>query len=58
VSIGKDTDGGFGISVALLARIPQEQDSDTARSLVEQAHTACPYSKATHGNIPVELRLQ
>jgi lipoyl-dependent peroxiredoxin len=58
VSIGKDTDGGFGISVALLVRIPEEQDSDTVRALVEQAHTACPYSKATHGNIPVELRVQ
>ena len=55
VGIGKDTDGGFGISVLLRVRIPEEHDQATARKLVDQAHAACPYSKATRGNIPVEL---
>ncbi|MGB8397998.1 hypothetical protein [Bradyrhizobium sp.] len=26
-----------------------------AAQLVEEAHTVCPYSKATKGNIPVKL---
>lgn len=30
-------------------------DDVTLRTLMEVAHTLCPYSKATAGNIPVEL---
>lgn len=32
-------------------------DPDQARTLVDAAHQICPYSKATRGNIAVELRL-
>lgn len=32
-------------------------DGDTARDLVDKAHIVCPYSHATRGNIPVELKL-
>lgn len=32
-------------------------DPDTARSIIETAHKTCPYSKATSGNINVELTL-
>lgn len=32
-------------------------DPETARSIVEAAHQTCPYSKATRGNINVELNL-
>ena len=32
-------------------------DSITARELVDAAHTICPYSKATSGNIDVEINL-
>jgi lipoyl-dependent peroxiredoxin len=28
-------------------------DREVAQALVEAAHTICPYSKATHGNIEV-----
>ncbi len=31
--------------------------AEDARKLVEAAHNTCPYSKATRGNIPVELNL-
>jgi osmotically inducible protein OsmC len=54
VSIGKD-DAGFGLSVVLRAELPAELENETGRRLIEQAHQVCPYSKATRGNIPVEL---
>jgi organic hydroperoxide reductase OsmC/OhrA len=31
-------------------------DDETAAKLVESAHRTCPYSRATRGNIEVELR--
>ena len=30
-------------------------DKDKVQALMEEAHTICPYSKATKGNIPVKL---
>ncbi|MEU1051852.1 organic hydroperoxide resistance protein [Streptomyces sp. NPDC005876] len=53
VGIGKN-DEGFGLIVEISADIPSV-DAATARSLVEQAHQVCPYSKATRGNITVTL---
>ena len=32
-------------------------ESEVARTLIEEAHQTCPYSKATRGNINVELNL-
>lgn len=32
-------------------------EAELARALVEEAHQNCPYSKATRGNITVELKL-
>ncbi|MBB3406528.1 Ohr subfamily peroxiredoxin [Rhizobium sp. BK316] len=32
-------------------------EPEVARALVEEAHQTCPYSKATRGNIDVELNL-
>lgn len=55
VSIGKEGEG-FGLSVVLEAIIPNLPE-DEARELVEQAHQVCPYSRATRGNIEVELRV-
>jgi Ohr subfamily peroxiredoxin len=55
VSIGKEGEG-FGLSVVLEAVIPNLPE-DEARELVEQAHQVCPYSRATRGNIEVELRV-
>ncbi|MFJ5547496.1 organic hydroperoxide resistance protein [Streptomyces sp. NPDC093225] len=53
-SIGKD-DTGFGLAVTLRVELPAELDNETGTLLVKQAHEVCPYSKATRGNIPVEL---
>ena len=32
-------------------------DRAAAQQLIDDAHAVCPYSNATHGNIPVELTL-
>jgi Ohr subfamily peroxiredoxin len=55
VSIGKDTDGGFKLAVVLNVNISGVSQVE-AEKLVEQAHSVCPYSKATQGNIEVELK--
>ena len=48
------TETGVGIGVKLTVEIPGV-DRAKAEELVELAHQFCPYSKATRGNIPVEL---
>ncbi|HEX3948188.1 MAG TPA: organic hydroperoxide resistance protein [Acidimicrobiales bacterium] len=57
VTVGLVSDeSGFGISARIEAEIPGV-DAETGRQLVEAAHQACPYSKATRGNIPSEAVL-
>lgn len=53
VGIGKEGES-FGLSVKLTVTLPYV-DKDTAQQLVDRAHQLCPYSKATRGNIPVEV---
>ncbi|GAB3485413.1 organic hydroperoxide resistance protein [Flexivirga sp.] len=53
VTFGK-TDTGFGIAVALTAKIPGV-DAAKAQELADKAHQFCPYSKATRGNIEVTV---
>ncbi|NUS45959.1 MAG: organic hydroperoxide resistance protein [Mycobacteriaceae bacterium] len=45
----------FGISVVLRVELPDALQNEQGRGLVEAAHQVCPYSRATRGNIPVEL---
>ena len=45
---------GFGIQVAMLVTIPGMEKA-AAEKLVATAHTVCPYSNATRGNIDVTL---
>ena len=47
---------GYGLSVELACDLP-ELDRDLALALVRAAHEVCPYSNATRGNIPVDVRL-
>ncbi|MEV0011482.1 organic hydroperoxide resistance protein [Streptomyces sp. NPDC051840] len=54
VSIGKDG-SGFGLAVVMRVELPEALEGETGRKLVEATHAACPYSKATRGNIDVEL---
>ena len=53
VSFGKDGEN-YGIAVDLLVNIPNI-DQQLAEELVAKAHQACPYSRATRGNIDVNL---
>jgi osmotically inducible protein OsmC len=54
VSIGKDG-SGFGLAVVMRVELPDTVDAETGAKLVEATHAYCPYSKATRGNIEVEL---
>ena len=53
VRLHKD-DSGFFIDATLDAEL-QGVDQQQAEALVAKAHTICPYSKATRGNIEVKL---
>ena len=56
IGLLKDSaDGGFALGAVLRVKLPAQLQNETGRKLVEQAHAGCPYSKATRGNIPVEL---
>ena len=53
VGIGTE-DGGFALMAEIVATI-SGVDQETADALVKEAHTVCPYSKATKGNIEISL---
>ncbi len=50
------TDGAYFLQARLTVSMPG-MEPELARALVEEAHQTCPYSKATRGNINVELKL-
>jgi osmotically inducible protein OsmC len=54
IGFGKDSEGGFGLTAHLIGYLPGLEQS-VADDLMEKAHGVCPYSKATAGNIDVEL---
>ncbi|HEV2510984.1 organic hydroperoxide resistance protein [Bosea sp. (in: a-proteobacteria)] len=49
-------EAGYFLQARLNVALPG-LDRDTARALVDAAHRTCPYSKATRGNIEVEINL-
>lgn len=49
-------EGGYGLQARLNVSLPGI-DPEVARALVDAAHQTCPYSKATRGNIGVEINL-
>ncbi|GAA3301392.1 organic hydroperoxide resistance protein [Dactylosporangium vinaceum] len=55
VSIGNEEDGNVGLAATVLVGLPNVEPA-TAERLVAEAHHVCPYSRATRGNIRVELR--
>ena len=55
VGVGPEGDL-YGLVVTLIISIPG-LDREKARELAEAAHQRCPYSRATRGNISVELRV-
>lgn len=54
VNLNKD-DSGFFLDVTLNAELSGIDQSE-AKTLVTKAHTVCPYSKATRGNVDVKLQ--
>lgn len=56
VDLCADPDGGYVLQARLNVNLPG-LDSEAANKIVETAHTVCPYSKATKGNINVELKV-
>jgi Ohr subfamily peroxiredoxin len=54
VDLGIDQDGGYGLQARLNVSI-QGLDHETAERLVAAAHEICPYSRATRGNIAVNI---
>lgn len=54
VGFGKDSEGGFGLTGKIVGYLPGLAQS-AADDLVHQAHQVCPYSKATRGNIDVDV---
>lgn len=55
VSVGEDlTNGGSGLMAKISLSVPGSEKS-AVEDLLKKAHAMCPYSKATSGNIPVEL---
>ncbi len=55
VGIGPE-DGAFGLAVTLVIHVPGTE-REKVREWAEAAHQVCPYSRATRGNIAVELRV-
>ena len=51
-----NADGAYFLQARLNVRLPG-LDQGTARALVDAAHRTCPYSKATCGNIDVQINL-
>lgn len=55
VGIGPEGEA-YGLVVTLVITVPGLEREKT-RELAEAAHQTCPYSRATRGNISVELRV-
>lgn len=55
VGIGPEGEA-FGLVVTLVIHVPG-LEHEKVREFAEAAHEICPYSRATRGNISVELRV-
>jgi lipoyl-dependent peroxiredoxin len=50
------SEGGYLLRARLNVKLPG-LERDVAQAIVDDAHQICPYSKATRGNIDVEINL-
>jgi Ohr subfamily peroxiredoxin len=55
VAQGPDEERGYGLAATIIVDIPGMDEHQT-QELANAAHQLCPYSKATRGNIDVEVR--
>ncbi|MBG6083834.1 organic hydroperoxide resistance protein [Zhihengliuella flava] len=56
VTLGKDDEGNLQLAVILEVVLPGVEKAK-AQDLADKAHQVCPYSRATRGNIDVEIRV-
>ncbi|MDR7129822.1 Ohr subfamily peroxiredoxin [Algoriphagus sp. 4150] len=56
VHLGNYGPGNFGLAVDIFVKIPHASSLEEAQKLVDAAHQVCPYSKATRGNIEVNVK--
>ena len=56
VHLGNYGPNSFGLAVDIEVKIPHAESLEHAQKLVEAAHEGCPYSKATRGNIEVNVK--
>ncbi|QNP42018.1 organic hydroperoxide resistance protein [Lysobacter terrestris] len=56
VTLGTIADGNYQIAVKLRVDLPGLDDA-LKRELVEEGHKTCPYSRATRGNIDVQISI-
>jgi osmotically inducible protein OsmC len=54
IAQGPDADGGYGLAAKFAVEVPG-MDKAKVRELAAAAHARCPYSRATRGNIEVEV---
>ncbi|WP_193393842.1 organic hydroperoxide resistance protein [Mycobacterium kyorinense] len=54
VGFGKDPAGGFGLTGKIIGYLPGLEQK-AADDLMHQAHQVCPYSKATRGNVDIDV---
>jgi len=55
VDLKAGDDRAFDVGVKLDVNLPDISDGEEAKKIVAAAHQVCPYSRATRGNIDVEL---
>jgi osmotically inducible protein OsmC len=55
VGIGTTPEGAFGLTVQLDVRVGGVSQAE-AEELVAEGHQVCPYSRAVHGNVDVQLK--
>jgi osmotically inducible protein OsmC len=56
IGLGGNLTAGFKLDARIEAQLPGVAP-ETARTLLEAAHQACPYSRATRGNINQQVVL-
>ncbi len=54
VGIGRNETGGYQLAADIVVTLAGT-DLETAADIVKEAHTVCPYSNATRGNIEVSV---
>jgi Ohr subfamily peroxiredoxin len=54
IALGPDEEGGYGLAAKVAVEIPG-LDKARVQEIADAAHKRCPYSKATRGNIEVEI---